>query len=600
MRPRQLHRPDHTLAPPAQPAVPIVNRAAARLVLVTRGVDTAYRRFEGVRSTLFAALLSNATLDRFNDIAYGSNDVYRRGSKRFWDHLLPAEEAVWDDALPAPPARVLVGGAGGGREVAALVERGYEVVAFEPSLALVENLAASGLESTWVYSGAYEELPFVRTVPCGQRVDLRRLRPFDAGLLGFGSYSHLRREEDRVAALRAFGELTGGPVIVGFLGVRPEGSQPNTRRARLHRKLPRREGRELDDRFSVYLGFHHRVSRSEFEVTARSAGVDVITAGFDERDRWPHAVIRCTQGRVAEQPGGDVHEPRERTVPVTRRAVVRLVIATRGVDIAYSAFERARSDLLAGLLSDATLDRINDVVYGLNDSFRHGSVRFDASLFPWEEALLRDVFPPPPARVLVGGAGGGREVSALAERGYEIVAFEPAAALVESLAAWRLERTLVYRGAYEELPYVRTVAGGERVDLRGLGPFDAALLGWGSFSHLRREEHRIATLRAFGELTGGPVVASFVGLGLEASDQDMRGVRLLRRLPRRKGRSPGDGFSLLMGFYHPPNRAEFEATVRLAGMDLEQAVFEGRDTAVWPHVVVRRRRPPVGARNAGL
>ena len=276
-----------------------------------------------------------------------------------------------------------------------------------------------------------------------------------------------------------------------------------------------------------------------------------------------------------------------RTAPTLgSEAVARLVFATRVFNASYRGFDQLRSRLLAALLSDATLDRFNDIAYGSDDRFRHDSNRFEASLFPWEEAVVRDFFPPPPARLLVGGAGGGREVAALVEQGYEVVAFEPSNALVASLAAWHLERTQVYRGAYEELPYVRTVPEGQRLDLQSLGPFDAGLLGWGSFSHLRREEHRVATLRSFAELTAGPVVVSFVGLRAEARP-NTTAAWLGRRLPRRDGRAPGDRFSPLMGFHHPTTRPEFEATARRAGIDVELAVFETRDIAVWPHVVIR-------------
>jgi hypothetical protein len=567
--------------------VPFVNRAVARIVLATRAVDSAHGRFERLRSDVLAARLSDSTLDRFNDLAYEADSRYRQDGGGFWDYLFPSEEAVWRDFLPPPPARVLIGGAGAGREVAALVERGYDIVAFEPSDVLVERLAARHIERTEVYRGAYEDLPYVRRIADGQRVDLRSLAPFDAGLFGWGSFSHLRHDQHRVATLRVYGELTDGPVVVSFLRVRPgEDGQHTPAWHRLHRRLRRRDGRAPDDRFSAYLGFYHPFSRTEFEAAARGADMAVVRTALGADDRWPHAVVRRGAGTgVASVDRRPDHRMASRAAatPVSR-AIARLVFATRTVDAGYRGFDQLRSDLLAALLSDATLDRVNDLAYGSNDRFRHESVRFDASLFPWEEALLREVFPPPPARVLVGGAGGGREVAALVERGHEVVAFEPSEALVESLSAWRLERTRVYQGTYEELPYVRTVPGGQRLDLRGLAPFDAGLFGWGSFSHLRHDQHRVATLRVYGELTDGPVVVSFAGLRAEGDRRS--GVHHL--LPRREGREPGDRFSPLMGFYHPTDRLEFEAIARRAGMDVERAVFETRDISVWPHVVVRR------------
>src|SRR5687767_14651727 len=46
-------------------------------------------------------------------------------------------------------------------------------------------------------------------------------------------------------------------------------------------------------------------------------------------------------------------------------------------------------------------------------------------LFDWEEQVVREHFPPPPARVVVTGAGAGREVLALLRLGYDAVGFEP-------------------------------------------------------------------------------------------------------------------------------------------------------------------------------
>ena len=557
-------------------------------MLATRAIDSAQGHFERLRSDVLAARLSDSTLDRFNDLAYGADGRYRQAGGAFWDYLFPSEEEVWRDFLPSPPARVLVGGAGAGREVAALVERGYDIVAFEPSDVLVERLAARHLERAQVYRGAYEELPYVRRFPDGRRIDLRSLAPFDAGLLGWGSFSHLRHDHHRVATLRAYGELTDGPVVVSFLRVRPEEGHLHTPGPpRLHRRHRRRDGRAPEDRFSAYFGFYHPIGRTEFEAAAQSADMAVVETALGADDRWPHAVIRRDTGSGVAPAGRRPDRQTTTRAPGTRmdRAIARLVFATRAIDAGYRGFDQVRSDLLAALLSDATLDCFNDIAYGSDDRFRHESVRFEASVFPWEEILLREVFPPPPARVLLGGAGGGREVAALVERGYEVVAFEPSEALVESLSAWRLERASVYRGTYEDLPYVRTVPGGQQLDLGDLAPFDAALLGWGSFSHLRHQEQRVSTLQAFGQLTDGPVVVSFAGVRVE----DGRRSRVGHLLPRREGREPGDRFSPLMGFYHPTDRVEFEATARRAGMDVERAVFETRDIAVWPHVVVRRR-----------
>jgi hypothetical protein len=98
------------------------------------------------------------------------------------------------------------------------------------------------------------------------------------------------------------------------------------------------------------------------------------------------------------------------------------------VNAAFRRFDRLRATLVQALASDAVLDRCNDLSYGKALSSRPDSTGFRAYLFPWEEQVIDRFFPSSPARILVDGAGGGREVFALAERGYEVVAFQDGAA----------------------------------------------------------------------------------------------------------------------------------------------------------------------------
>jgi hypothetical protein len=92
-----------------------------------------------------------------------------------------------------------------------------------------------------------------------------------------------------------------------------------------------------------------------------------------------------------------------------------------------------------------------------------------------------------------------------------VVAFEHVLRLANSLA--HVCRDLPVEpllGRYEELPMVRSLSHPPvTVDLRSRGPFAAAILGWGSFSHLRSDQHCIAALRQFGDLTHGPILISY-------------------------------------------------------------------------------------------
>ena len=91
-----------------------------------------------------------------------------------------------------------------------------------------------------------------------------------------------------------------------------------------------------------------------------------------------------------------------------------------------------RSELVLAMAGDDVLDRYNDLMYSSAGDYDPTSPEFLDFLFPWEESVVERFFPRPPARVLVGAAGAGREAFALARLGYEVVAFEPAPGLARS------------------------------------------------------------------------------------------------------------------------------------------------------------------------
>jgi hypothetical protein len=165
----------------------------------------------------------------------------------------------------------------------------------------------------------------------------------------------------------------------------------------------------------------------------------------------------------------------------------RLILATRVIDKAYRLFNKIRSEFVLAVASGAVIERFNDLSYGKTSSYDPASSDFRKYLFPWEEQVIDKFFPPPPARILVGGAGGGREVFALASRGYEVVAFEPSRALVESMSSMVSEGmdVKVFCAGYDDLPHLSPAKPGHSMaNLEDMSTFDAAIVGWGSFSHL--------------------------------------------------------------------------------------------------------------------
>lgn len=268
------------------------------------------------------------------------------------------------------------------------------------------------------------------------------------------------------------------------------------------------------------------------------------------------------------------------------RLIALGIQATTLVDRAYRGFDRLRRVLVTAYASDGVLAAFNDLTYAATPVYDASDAQFRERLFNWEMDAVARVFPPAPARVLVGGAGGGREPFELARRGYEVMAFEPAAALARSMAARVAAnglRVTPLVGRYEELPVLHEVATGRAIDLSHEARFGAALLGWASFSHIREQRMRVATLRAMAALTDGPVIVSFYK-DPRPRQASGRWDRFFKRFGRR---SEGDAFTIYVGFYHLTSPDEMARDVAAAGLEFVDTSYDDSD-GHWPWVAVAR------------
>ncbi len=269
--------------------------------------------------------------------------------------------------------------------------------------------------------------------------------------------------------------------------------------------------------------------------------------------------------------------------------IARGIRASVVVDHAFSLFSAARSALVLGFASDDVLDTYGGIAYGATGSYRPDSPDFESNLFPFEEQVITRFFPPAPARVLIGGAGGGREALALAKRGDEVVAFDPSAPLIAGLAAnvpGGLAIT-AYHASYEDLPHLGSVLPtGSAVDLTALPRFDAAILGWGSFSHLLSEDDQVAAVRAF----AGPVLVSFRSDPHTGADAGTRLARLRRRLPGRN-KLAGRHFNMQIGYYQSFSPMQLDTIFTRADLRIE-TIDTADSSGFWGHAVVSRSGTP--------
>jgi hypothetical protein len=206
-----------------------------------------------------------------------------------------------------------------------------------------------------------------------------------------------------------------------------------------------------------------------------------------------------------------------------------------------------------------------------------------AGLFPFEEAVLARYFPKPPAHLLLPGAGTGREILVLLERGYSVDAFEPVSAMVDFTNETLAGRAVVRRDtlqAWAEQPS---------------GHYDGIFTGWGMWTHINRYDDRIAAMRAFRSVCDrGPLFVSFLRRehvnysfddarpGLDplhppasGGVQKIRNVvreRVLRREPLERGLVIADGV-----FKHVATEAELEAEGAETGWRLEHYSHDGTE-----------------------
>jgi hypothetical protein len=123
-------------------------------------------------------------------------------------------------------------------------------------------------------------------------------------------------------------------------------------------------------------------------------------------------------------------------------------------------------------------------------------------LFAFERDAVARHLPPPPARVLVVGAGGGRDAVALQAMGYAVDACEPLASLAEQTRSALPATACVETCRAEDLAAAPS---------RLAGPYAAVIFGWGAWSHIFDGAARCAVLQALRQrvAAGAPLLLSW-------------------------------------------------------------------------------------------
>lgn len=252
--------------------------------------------------------------------------------------------------------------------------------------------------------------------------------------------------------------------------------------------------------------------------------------------------------------------------------VVCLVLAVhRLVRHSYHAVKGAIDGLWLAVLRPATLAAVGDAFYRTQRQFVDDGYN-ESGLWVWERDAV-ERFTSPGSRIVVTGAGGGREVLALAELGYDVVGYECDRAMVAfsgKLLARHGHDTLVHACD----PDVWPAPGGR---------FDAVVVGWGSYTHIRTRARRVEFLRGAraGLEAGGTVILSFFDR-TPSMLVYLRIARLVGGALRRIVPGPpvelGDG--LMPNYGHNFSRREIVEELDAAGFDLVDFQIESYARAI--------------------
>lgn len=255
-----------------------------------RGLDLAAALFEG----FWLGLLREADLAKLDEMVYESltevhdgervtyaDEAYTRSGMR------PAERHLVERNFPAG-GRILVTGAGGGREVLALLDAGFDAYGLEPNARLV-TAGNHTLESL----GHGERL---HLMPRSAMPPGRAAERYDALVVGWTSYTLMAGSSARIAFLRtAVSHLVADAPVLLSTWVRDERDAQAKHVALVAAKIRRvRRSREVEEGDGLAPNFVHRFTGEELGREIAAAGLTAVDQALDEH-LW--VVARATTGR---------------------------------------------------------------------------------------------------------------------------------------------------------------------------------------------------------------------------------------------------------------------------------------------------------------
>ena len=278
--------------------------------------------------------------------------------------------------------------------------------------------------------------------------------------------------------------------------------------------------------------------------------------------------------------GPDVTAPADRTPSYRLGGVMRMIIAADALARHALTF---LEELALAVVPAAERNAVTFAIYARANTYAPAGTTFTRGLLDWEAEAVRKPPFPQSGRILVGGAGGGREVAALAALGYEVVGFEPSALSQEGArASANWPRARMVQASYDDLVRAASGGAGPLADVAA-SRFDAVILGMGSLSHLLSIEERVALLRAIRAIApAAPVLMSYLPGPYRNIGGFRRRVRSsLRRLGLPGNPTPADHFQAADGFHRRTDDAEVDRIAAESGYRVHY-----RQTAPYGHALL--------------
>lgn len=225
-----------------------------------------------IHEGIWLGLLREESLQKVTADGYGAGGVF--GTEEHNRRGLFGWEQQAVERYFAARSKVVIAAAGGGREALAMVEQGFEVVAFDPDETLIEQcherLTTAEAQRLTLLPAASNAVPALAHAA------------FDAGIVGWGALGHMTSQRVRADFLRAFATLLkpGAPALISF-HLRPPQSRTDSLRDAIAKGVAAVTfGRkpQVGDRFRIEstASFLHLFTPEEVKAEIEASGFSVV------------------------------------------------------------------------------------------------------------------------------------------------------------------------------------------------------------------------------------------------------------------------------------------------------------------------------------